>query len=80
MYCLDPNLAANPVLKLNYDDGLFFNMYHNEASMHCKTTFGPNSNIYIQSNASGDHYTLPKIVDILQSRSDVYTRQKIASN
>ena len=49
-YRIDPTLAAGPIFNMNYDGGLFFNTYHNEADTHLMSTYALGSIVYVRIN------------------------------
>ena len=75
VYRLDPTLAAGPIFDLNYDGGLFFNTYFNEADQHRPPQFTVNQTVYFQPNTSAP-FIKAKILSIPMDSNNIFTIQR----
>ena len=76
-YRIDPTLAAGPTFNMNYDGGLFFNTYHNEADTHIMSTHALDTTVYVKLNHNSNIHVAAKVIGISQKESDLYTLQDL---
>ena len=75
VYRLDPTLAAGPIFDLNYDGGLFFNTYFNNADHHRPPQFTIDQSVYFQPNKDSS-FIRAKVLSIPQDTHSIFTIQR----
>ena len=75
-YRIDPTLAAGPIFNLNYDGGLFFNTYHNEADTHLMSTTHSTLS-FMSTSTSTPMYILPQKSLVFHKRNQITVPHRI---